>query len=142
MSKWQDRVERWNQLDEAARALCESYWSKREIIGRHPDWLLLASPGASNWTDAQFYNREVPSPSLFVHTLPNVRGAALLQVMQWHGPVLCIQKDPDTVATALNEGRRLAESENVRVWVATVTRVEGAWRAEFYVAEGSEITKI
>ncbi len=141
MSEWQNRVERSHQLDEAAQILCATWWEKRYSMGPLPDWLILASPSASNWTDAHFVRSEMPSPSKFVHTLPNVRGAALLQLMNWHGPVLCIQNDPHTVHTALLEATMLAVSEKARVWVASSWLEGASWRAEFYVAEGMEITK-
>jgi len=134
-------MERWSQLDEAAQNLCAAYWEKRSALGAPPDWIILASPGASNHTDRQFVTAAVPSPAKFVHTLPNVRGAALLQLMQWSGPVLCIQKDPETLETALSEAQALAKSESARVWVASTRCEKGVWSSEFYVADGSEITK-
>ncbi len=141
MSEWQERVERWYQLDDAAKILCETYWQKREELGANPDWLILASPGASNQTDHKFVSAPTPSPATFVHTLPNIRGAPLLQLMQWTGPVLCIQKDPNTLTSALAEAMALARSEEARVWVAGCAYENGQWSAEFYVAEGGEISK-
>lgn len=138
---WHDYVERWYQLDEAAQSLCATYWEKRLELSPAPDWIILASPGASNHTDREFVTAEVPSPAKFVHTLPNVRGAALLQLMQWSGPVLCIQKDPETLETALREAQALSRSESARVWVASTRCEKGVWSSEFYVADGSEITK-
>ncbi len=129
---WADHAERWYQLDPAAFALADAYWTFRTELGEPPGWLLLASPGASNYTDAQFAASDSPSPAKFVHTLPNIRGVSLLQLMKWSGQVLCLQKDPGTVSFALTEAFRLAEFEDTTVWVATVRQVENDWTAAFY----------
>lgn len=110
--EWAEKVERWYQLDAAAFALSETYWRHRAALERHPQWLLLASPQGSNLTDVQF--AKGPSPARFVHTLPNVRGASLLQVMNWTGRVLCLQNDPATILTAIGEGMHLPGD----VWIA------------------------
>lgn len=129
---WGAEVERWYQLDSASYVLADAYWKFREQLKTPPGWLILASPGASNHTDAQFAAAP-PSPAKFVHTLPNVRGVALLQLMRWPGQILCLQKDPDTVRFALEEAKQLAESEQTEVWVASAYALgPDKWCAEFY----------
>jgi hypothetical protein len=96
---WKDKVERWYQLDAASYGLCEALtvWNESSP----PEALLLASPGASNLMDRQFVESGANSPSKFVYTLPNVRSAAVCQLLAWHGPLFCLQKDPATLVTAL-----------------------------------------
>lgn len=130
---WAGKVERWYQLDPAAYVLADAYWVFREQLQTPPAWLLLASPAASNFTDAQFAATTTPSPAKFVHTLPNVRGCSLLQLMNWTGQVLCLQKDPETVLFALEEAARIAEAEQAVVWVASSQQVGEDWMAEIYV---------
>lgn len=99
--EWAPQVERWYQLDAAAYGVTELYYRNRKKLPL-PGRIFLASPGASNHTDRQFA-QGAPSPSKFVHTLPNIRSAPLLQVMKWSGRVFCIQKDPETITSALLE---------------------------------------
>ncbi len=118
---WANYVDRWYQLDAPAFALAELFWLNRKSLMKFPEWIFLCSPGASNITDAEFARNPQPSPAKFVHTLPNIRSAALLQVMQWAGPVLCLQNDPNTILTGLREALTLSENGAGTVWVASVT---------------------
>lgn len=119
---WASQVERWSQLDAAAFGLAEIYDRNRETLSRPPRWFLLASPDASNETDRQFARGGATSPSKFVHTLPNIRSSSILRLMKWSGPLLCLQKDPWTFATALSEAMTLLETEGGPVWTAGVSR--------------------
>ncbi len=112
--EWAPQVERWYQLDAAAYGLTELYWRHRAELRPLPDQIFLASPGASNLTDWQFASGP-PSPSKFVHTLPNIRSAPLLQVMKWSGRVFCIQKDPSTIVAAIHEASHVGG----RSWVVS-----------------------
>jgi hypothetical protein len=119
--EWAERVERWYQLDAAAFALADTFWRHRESLGTRPEILLLASPSASNLTDHAFAVSEIVSPAKFVHTLPNIRGASLLQLMNWNGEVYCLQNDPQTVLTALSESIQMLRGGAREVWIASVT---------------------
>lgn len=119
--EWAAKVERWYQLDAAAFALPETFWQHRQCLQTRPEVIFLASPLASNTTDAQFVRTAAPSPAKFVHTLPNIRGASLLAVMEWSGEVYCIQKDPETALTAISEGMHTVKASGKEAWVATVT---------------------
>lgn len=130
--EWAPHVERWYQLDAPAFAMADAYWKHRETLGQPPGWLLLASPGGSNFTDHQFMATETPSPAKFVHTLPNIRGVSLLQLMKWQGQVLCLQRDPDTISFALEEAARISKSEETLVWVAYARQEGPDWIAGFY----------
>ncbi len=123
--EWSAKVERWYQLDAAAFALTETFWRNREVLKSRPQTLFLASPLASNHTDAQFALSQAPSPAKFVHTLPNIRGACLLQVMDWHGPVFCLQKDPGTVLAAISEGMQAVQFSGEEAWILSVTEAGG-----------------
>jgi len=123
---WASQVERWYQLDAFAFGLPQAagYWGLPQLIDRSashsasvstpdmgtvswPSHLILASPEGSNRTDADFarsfMKTGIGSPSKFVHTLPNSRSAALLQVLSWYGPLICIQNDPSSFVDALEE---------------------------------------
>ncbi|MGZ3722807.1 MAG: hypothetical protein ACXVA9_07765, partial [Bdellovibrionales bacterium] len=123
--EWSTKVERWYQLDAAAFALTETFWRHRDTLKSRPETMFLASPLASNHTDAQFASSQAPSPAKFVHTLPNIRGASLLQVMEWSGQVYCLQKDPETVLAAISEGMQTVKSSGREAWILSVTEAGG-----------------
>lgn len=116
---WSGRVDRWYQLDAAAFGLCELAARERESAAP-PAFVFLASPGASNDTDFRFASGGASSPSKFVHTLPNVRGSALCQVLGWSGPTLCLQNDPRTIVTALEEACGRVGVACADAWVLSV----------------------
>ncbi|HEX4923466.1 MAG TPA: hypothetical protein VFV50_05250 [Bdellovibrionales bacterium] len=119
---WKAKVPRWSQLDAPAYGLAEAFTVWRDQLKR-PDLILLASPGASNETDRKFTRTGASSPSLFVHTLPNIRCSPMLQVMEWSGPVLCVQNDPSTMTRGLIEAAWLvAAGEAPTVWVLSVVQ--------------------
>ncbi len=126
--EWSDHVERWYQLDAAAFAVAESYWRLKDQFTRMPDLIIMGSFGASNLTDYHFAQSVLsgtPSAQKFVHSLPNVRSSSLCQVMRWHGPLLCIQQDPNSFETAVSEARRLIKAGGPgNVWCIGVTHSE------------------
>ena len=137
MPSWAPLVERWPQLDAASVGLAQAYTHFREELGRAPAWILLASPQASNDTDGLFVASGAASPSKFVHTLPNIRSAALLKLMEWSGPLLCLQKDPETLKSALIEGAGLLQSGAGPVWIAHLEKNKG-WAASFFVLSAAD----
>lgn len=122
---WASQVERWYQLDAPAYGLAQAYWELCKPSLTPPEFLILASAGASNETDLAFVQGGATSPSKFVHTLPSVRGASLLQVMAWQGPLLCVQNDPQTWLTGCIEGVEWAQTESMQGWLWQ-TRKAGA----------------
>lgn len=108
---WASKSDRWYQLDQPAYSLAQAYSVLQPKLGRAPDYLILASPGASNQTDRDFAKTGAVSPSKFVHTLANIRASSLLQVMEWAGPMLCLQNDPRTREAALMQATLLLESD-------------------------------
>ena len=128
--EWSVKVERWYQLDAAAFALAETFWRHRESLTSRPDVLFLASPLASNPTDDAF--EASPTPAKFVHTLPNIRGAVLLQLMGWAGEVYCLQKDPQTLVAALSEGMQTVRSGARECWVVGVTGASGIFTGHVF----------
>ncbi len=132
--EWSSSVERWYQLDAAAYGLAQIYWQYRSELSEQPDFLILASPGASNQTDYQFAHTGAMSPAKFVHTLPSVRGTSLLQIMNWKGPLLCLQRDPETWLMGLEEAESLLSIERRRIWV-----VMASCQGEQYKASLAEL---
>lgn len=104
---WHAKVERWYQLDAAAYGLCELV---ARIPFQRPEMIFLASPGGCNETDFAFARHGAAQPAKFVHTLPNVRGSVLLQVLNWQGPLLCVQDDPLTIELALSQAALFGQS--------------------------------
>ena len=131
---WAPLVERWPQLDAASVGLAQAYVEFQDNLGARPAWILLASPGASNDTDALFVASGACSPSKFVHTLPNIRSAALFKIMDWSGPLLCLQNDPKTLQSALVEAAELFQTGEGPVWIAQVTK-DKEWVARFFIFE-------
>ena len=118
---WKNIIERWYQLDAFAYGLAQAYTIWKPRIHSSPAMILLASPQASNETDFQFARGGATSPAKFVHTLPNIRCSPLCQIMEWSGPVLCIQKDPLTQVHAFREAAALIESGGATpIWVISV----------------------
>lgn len=134
---WGAKVDRWYQLDAYAFGLCDGYDRIKMRLGKPADFVLLASPEASNRSDHVFAITGAISPSKFVHTLANVRSAPLFQVASWSGPSICIQNDPETEVTGLCEAVGLCEVDPSckTVWVFTVAVDDlslGSFRARIY----------
>lgn len=124
---WKTVVERWYQLDAFAYGLAQAYVAWKPRFSGKPSLILLASPQASNLTDFEFARTGAQSPAKFVHTLSNIRCSSLCQVMEWAGPVLCLQKDPSTELHALREAAALLEfGHEGAIWVLSVFRSAGA----------------
>ncbi len=116
---WSSKIQRWYQLDNPARSLLESYfyWAKdfphyADLIDKSK-CIVLASSGASNETDLNFAREGASSPSLFSHTLPNIRASVLLEATGWSGPLLCLQFGQRTLANGLLEACGLASSNEL-----------------------------
>lgn len=138
---WASKSDRWYQLDQPGYSFPQAYTLLKEILGPHPEYLVLASPKASNQTDRDFVTTGASSPSKFVHTLPNIRAVSLLQAMEWAGPMLCVQSDPRTLLAGLETALLELEvqtSESLdsksdlnTVWVLGFVPVQN--RVELYV---------
>jgi 3-oxoacyl-(acyl-carrier-protein) synthase len=115
---WASDVERWYQLDAFAFGMADAAHAWSGDV--RPDLVILASAGGSNMTDAEFATAGARSPALFVHSLPNVRSSAFCQVLKWHGPLFCLQSDPDTFEQATGEARRHFRATGETVWVLGV----------------------
>ncbi len=96
---WSRQVPRWYQLDGAAMALADMFSRKP----RDMDFLILASPLASNFTDWEFAQSGAQHAQKFVHTLPNIRASMALMAANHTCDCLCLQKGPKTEAAALTE---------------------------------------
>jgi len=138
---WAGAVERWYQLDAPAFGLPHAFehWRLRDVGLRKPDFLVFASPDGSNPTDYDFAlslkATGAASPSKFVHTLPNSRSSALLQVMNHGGPMICVQNDPATFVTglALAFERVHPGGSPTSAWVLGVTGLdEGRHRCHLF----------
>lgn len=112
---WAANVERWYQLDAYAFGMADAAYAWRRDPA--PELVFLASPGGSNATDSEFARAGARSPALFVHSLPNVRSSAFCQVLNWHGPLYCLQHDPATFAEATEEARRDFRLSGRNTWV-------------------------
>lgn len=131
---WANQVERWYQADAPAYGLCELY-SRYLVDGPRPKMIFLASPAGSNATDFSFAQSGATSPAKFAHTLPNIRATGLLQVMNWQGPLLCLQTDPTTITGALCEAAEMASRGPV--WIFAYHQA-GSEHATFCFQIGGE----
>ncbi|MFZ4439268.1 MAG: hypothetical protein ACOYOS_12630 [Syntrophales bacterium] len=119
---WSGKVDRWYQLDAMAYGLAQACFQWRQMEAERPSFLLLASRGASNDADRAFAESGAASPAKFVHTLPSVRSSTVCQVMDWHGPMLCLQEDPSTLCTALIEAVKMVSEDVPVVWILSTWR--------------------
>lgn len=114
--EWAPLVERWYQLDAPSYLLCQTYWESKNRLGSPPELILLNSPQSSFATDKGFC--QSLSPSKFVHTLPNVRSSAFLQVIEWRGPLFSFV---DEKAKILKYAEHVLNKTPVgRIWVLHV----------------------
>jgi hypothetical protein len=125
--KWSASVERWYQLDAYAFGMADA----AHVWGGdvRPDIVFLASAGGSNVTDSEFATAGARSPALFVHSLPNVRSSAFCQVLDWHGPLYCIQSDPGTFEAATEEARRSFRADGKIAWVIGIEKTKTGYLA-------------
>ena len=130
---WANSVERWYQLDAYAYGFLHAF-SRWKNVGNRPDAIVLASPHASNETDAAFVRSHGMSPTRFVHTLPNVRSAPLCQLLEWSGPVISVHRDPTTLAYGLGQAIELCLARMDTVWLLGALREN-----EGYLAYGFQI---
>ena len=131
--RWKTEVDRWYQLDPFSYALTHFYSESELNHFKKPSMIILASPAASNETDRSFVETGASSPGKFVHTLPNVRCSPLCQVMKWTGPVLCLQKDPSTQISAIQEAAWFLDEKNQDIWVLSVRGKSNHFVAEAFV---------
>lgn len=96
---WKDRVDRWYQLDETSRALCDAFdnWKQTHVL-RAFDQLIFICQGGSNLADAEFVSSGAVSPSKFIYTLPNIAPSVVCQLLGWQGPVYCFCSDGSEAA--------------------------------------------
>jgi len=120
--KWAQKIKRWNQLDGAAFTLAEvSHPLKKEILGT--ELVVLSSSLSSIQTDHEFYRS--PSAAKFVHTLPNVRATALLQVCELEVPVLSMENGQHSLFNALEEAISLVyDGSFKKVLIASIELIE------------------
>lgn len=132
---WHQSVDRWYQLDEAAYGLVDTYFHCLSKLFSRPDFIILASPAASNHTDFEFVKSGAISPSLFVHTLPNIRSAPLLQAMEWTGPILCLQAGIRTLLSGCVEAIEMAARYEQNVWILSVFQNRKDQQNEVHILE-------
>jgi hypothetical protein len=118
--QWKNIIPRWNQLDPYASAMAQGAWAWKEKLS--PSFIILASPKASNETDLDFYSSGATSPAKFAYTLPNIRASSFCQILPWTGPMLCVQRDPETVVQGLTEGAWLLGKDFSKVLILTVVK--------------------
>jgi hypothetical protein len=131
-------------MDAAAFGLAQAQYEWNKSSNDRPSFLILASPGASNQTDRAFSQSGASSPQKFVHTLPSVRCSPLCQILDWSGPMLCLNQDPETILLALREAADLADLINEghsQVWVYSVTAYEGRHAAHCFKIGGQALRK-
>ncbi len=115
---WASLVDRWYQLDAYSFGMAEMGWRLREEP--KPELIILASEKASNASDHAFAADGGMSAVKFAHTLPNVRSSPFCQAMNWQGPILCLQRDPNTLRSAVEQAKLLSNGKPI--WVVGVQK--------------------
>ena len=96
---WSPQLEQWYQLDDYAFALCELFYKVKPQF----EYLLLASPQASNATDFDFAVNGACRAQKFVHTLPNIRASMAISLLDQHVSFCCIDGGSETLWQAFEE---------------------------------------
>lgn len=118
---WSEKVDRWYQLDHPSFVFCQAYWELEIVEKNCTDFLIIASDYASNQSDLNFVLDAPPfKPMYFVHTLPSIRAAPLLQLMQKELPVICISQEYQSLEKALRTAEALMDPaknrQSVDIW--------------------------
>jgi 3-oxoacyl-(acyl-carrier-protein) synthase len=126
---WAKSVPRWSQLDPMSYGFCDAAARLLNVLPLNkatPTLMILANASASFSADSEFVKSGAYSPSKFVYTLPSAPLSALLQILNWRGPVLCFQNSNDTWNTALTEARHMVE----RCRNAKIKKTIWIWHAQ------------
>lgn len=145
---WAAEVPRWHQLDDATFAVVEAAYQFRTRFSEvwqasRPAAVWLASRGGSNLADYEFVQRGSRSPSRFVGTLPSIKSSSLALMMNWRGPVFCVQNGKRTVEQGLSEMYwHLQGAQMGPVWLVTSAREKIAkgnrFQILFFLSGGEE----
>ena len=125
---WASVVARWHQLDESTYAVVEAAYRYSKAFPTEwervrPNSIWLAAPGGSNTADYDFVIHGSRSPSRFVGTLPSIRSSSLALLMNWRGPVMCLQQGEKTMLKGFEEVYwHLLGSRSDPAWLITSTR--------------------
>lgn len=136
---WCNEVPRWRQLDDVTFAVVEAaaqfrLQHKNEWDTYRPHSLWLADQGGSNAADAFFVEGGSRSPSRFVGTLPSIRSSSLTLLMDWHGPVLCLQNGSRSTASGLAEAYwSHSAGDDQPSWLVYTRKKNHEKFTEFYV---------
>jgi hypothetical protein len=125
---WAPLVARWHQLDEATYAVVEAAFrygnefpEEWDRVRPHSIW--IAAAGGSNPADYDFVLHGSRSPSRFVGTLPSIRSSSLSLLMNWRGPVMCLQQGKETMLRGFEEIYwHLLASQSEPSWLITTTK--------------------
>lgn len=129
---WAKDVPRWHQLDDVTFAVVEALHQFRERCSGtwqecQPALVWLAARGGSNLADFEFVSRGSRSPSRFVGTLPSIKSSSLALIMNWQGPVLCLQSGDQTAEHGLQEMFWHQQGRDGQpAWLVTHTRIKTA----------------
>lgn len=134
---WAGNISRWHQMDAASFGLTDAFLSFKNKMGR-PSLIILASPLASNESDFNFVQTGAINPTKMIHTLPNVRVHSLLNLLEWSGPTLCIQKDPQSIQAGLAEAFSFVSKNCPVVWVVSVFENAGTHAVDFFVLRSEQ----
>jgi hypothetical protein len=126
---WASVVARWHQLDESTYAVVEAAYRYSKAFPKEwelvrPKSIWIAAPGGSNIADDDFVVHGSRSPSRFVGTLPSIRSSSLALLMNWRGPVMCLQNGEKTLLQGFEEVYwHLISSYSEPAWLITSTRI-------------------
>ena len=129
---WASYVKRWHQLDDESYAVAEATSINIEKISS-PDCVVIVSPEGSLNTDFKFSHNDSISPSMFVHTLPNVRSLSYGLIANWEGPVFCLTQGEHSLVTALDQfGKMMRSGRNDNILFISVNKQDTTYFCDFY----------
>lgn len=127
MPAWAEHVQRWYQLDGPSFSLVEAYWRFKDQLPL-PDIIFFTSSSGSNETDAYFCQSGGDSPARFVHTLPNIRLAPMLQLMKRDVPAICLQKGQLSWSQWKDSTKELLERSKYKSgWLINIEKSDALW---------------
>lgn len=93
---WKDLVERWYQLDQASKVLCQATyeWMQNGATFDQADAMVYIFDQGSNQADFEFVQSQAISPAKFVYTLPSVPVTMVQQMLKMSVATYCLHIQP------------------------------------------------
>jgi hypothetical protein len=93
---WKDLVERWYQLDQASKVLCQALyvWNQAGAAFDQAHAIVYIFDQGSNQADFEFVQSQAISPAKFVYTLPSIPITLVQQMLKMSVSTYCLHIQP------------------------------------------------